>query len=160
MIESMEAKLTPIGKGSGAVAYQTAALLVFVVLGSLIYSNTLNDPFVFDDLPHIQHNSHIRLTELTLKDIIAAGFKSCDPYRPVANISFALNYYFHKYNVISYHCTNITIHILTAIFLYLFISYRYYFMLRVGSLIGSTTEAGLGLQVAFFQAYWLSAANR
>ncbi|GAH61067.1 unnamed protein product, partial [marine sediment metagenome] len=108
-------------KGRTAVVYQIMALLVFVALGFFIYSNTLKSPFFLDDRAHIQENPHIRLTELGLKDIIAAGFKSPTSTRPIANISFALNYYFHRYNVIGYHCTNIIIHILTGIFLYLFV---------------------------------------
>jgi tetratricopeptide (TPR) repeat protein len=101
--------------------YQAVALLVFVGLCFLIYSNTLKSPFVLDDSPNIQQNRHIRLTELALKDIVAAGFKSPSSNRPIANITFALNYYFHQYNLFGYHCTNIIIHILTGIFLFLFV---------------------------------------
>jgi Uma2 family endonuclease len=63
----------------------------------LIYSNTLGTPFVFDDLVNIQNNTHIRLSRLTLGEIIEAGFGSGSSNRPVAKISFALNYYFHQY---------------------------------------------------------------
>ncbi|MHC4259288.1 MAG: tetratricopeptide repeat protein [Planctomycetota bacterium] len=104
-----------------ATAYHFAALLIFVVLGFSVYSNTLKSPFFFDDRAHIQENRHIRLTTLDVKDIIAAGFESPTSTRPIANISFALNYYFHRYNVVGYHCTNICIHILTGIFVYFFI---------------------------------------
>ncbi|MHC4890788.1 MAG: hypothetical protein ACYTEO_15140, partial [Planctomycetota bacterium] len=117
----MECETKLVDKCQSTAVYQATALLVFVILGFLIYSNTLKSPFVFDDHSIIEDNHHIRLTELTLKDIIAAGFKSYHHQRPVANISFALNYYFHRYNVIGYHCINVIIHILTGIFLYLFI---------------------------------------
>lgn len=103
------------------VVYQATGLFVFIILGFFTYSNTLKSPFFFDDQAHIQKNPHIRLTRLDLKGIVRAGFKSPLPQRPVANISFALNYYLHRYNVIGYHCTNIIIHILTGIFLYLFV---------------------------------------
>ena len=43
------------------------------------------------------------------------------PNRPVANLSFALNYYFHQYDVIGYHVINIVIHIITGILLYFFL---------------------------------------
>jgi tetratricopeptide (TPR) repeat protein len=117
----MERETKLVDKCQSTAVYQATTLLVFVILGFLIYSNTLKSPFVFDDRSIIEDNHHIRLTELTLKDIIAAGFKSYHHHRPVANISFALNYYFHRYNVIGYHYTNVIIHILTGIFLYLFI---------------------------------------
>jgi tetratricopeptide (TPR) repeat protein len=42
--------------------------------------------------------------------------------RPLGNISFALNYYFHGYEIYGYHIVNIVIHLLSAIFLFLFIN--------------------------------------
>jgi len=80
--------------------------LFFAAAVFIVYSNTLKLPFVFDDRVHLQENPHIRLTELNFEDIVAAGFKSPNPNRPIANISFALNYYFHRDNVIGYHYTN------------------------------------------------------
>ena len=53
---------------------QALVLLVFVVLGFLIYSNTLDVPFHFDDESNIVENPNIRLTELSLKDITGACF--------------------------------------------------------------------------------------
>ncbi|MDY6953184.1 MAG: tetratricopeptide repeat protein [Thermodesulfobacteriota bacterium] len=94
-------------------------LLLFLLslLVLFIYSNTLDSPFIFDDKPNIQDNPQIRLSELTLDGVKKAGASS----RPVAMISFALNYYFHQYNVLGYHLVNILIHITTGILLYLFV---------------------------------------
>jgi tetratricopeptide (TPR) repeat protein len=83
-----------------------------------IYSNTLGTPFIFDDVVNIQNNTHIRLTSLTLGGITEAGFESGSKQRPVPYITFALNYYFHRYAVGGYHVVNILIHIITGIFLY------------------------------------------
>jgi tetratricopeptide (TPR) repeat protein len=55
-----------------------------------------------------------------LRGITRAGFESDASNRPVANISFALNYYFHQYNVMGYHLVNILIHITAGILIYLF----------------------------------------
>jgi len=96
-------------------------LLLFVVLGFGIYSNTLEAPFHFDDEPDIIENSHIRITNLSFNAIKNAGFNNFDSSRPIAYISFAINYYFHQYNPKGYHVVNIIIHILTGILLYLFI---------------------------------------
>jgi len=93
-------------------------LAIFIFL---IYSNTLGSPFVFDDGHNILRNPHIRLTKLTLKGIRSAGIESPSPQRPVSNISFALNYYFHQYNTLGYHLVNILIHITTGFFLYFII---------------------------------------
>ncbi|MCP4345311.1 MAG: tetratricopeptide repeat protein [Desulfobacterales bacterium] len=97
-------------------------MLVFMaVFVFLIYSNNMTGPFVFDDEQNIRDNPHIRLKKLTFEGIRKAGFESHASYRPVANISFALNHYFHKYNLMGYHVVNILIHIATGILLFFFI---------------------------------------
>ena len=97
---------------------RVSILLFFFIVGFVIYSNTLEAPFYFDDISAIKDNANIRATRLT--EIGNAGFKSSST-RPIAFISFALNYYLHQYNLKGYHLVNIIIHILTGIFLYLFI---------------------------------------
>ena len=98
----------------------TDFLLIFLMVIAVftIYSSSINGPFVFDDTFNIRDNSNIRLTNFTTDGIIRAGFKSPCRHRPVANISFALNYYFNKYNTEGYHFINILIHILTGIILF------------------------------------------
>ncbi|MEJ2286209.1 MAG: tetratricopeptide repeat protein [Desulfobacterales bacterium] len=92
------------------------SLLAVVVI--LIYADTLTAPFIFDDLINIYNNPHIRVPALSFKNLAWAGFESPVTRRPVANISFALNYYFSGYNLVSYHMVNILIHIACGIFLY------------------------------------------
>ncbi len=94
-------------------------LLPFVILGFLIYSNTLDVPFYLDDLPNISQNPRVRLTKLD-KDQISNGRFSAST-RPVTEVSFALNYYFHRNNVTGYHVVNIFVHVLTGLFLYFFL---------------------------------------
>jgi hypothetical protein len=93
-------------------------LLLMAVCTCFIYSRSVRGPFVFDDIVNIQENPQIRLTDLTLNGIVNAGFKSPSQHRPVANISFALNYYFNGYDTEGYHFINILIHILAGILLF------------------------------------------
>ena len=95
------------------------AIFVLSITGALLYANTLNSPFVFDDKHNITENPAIRISSLDICSLHNAGFKSPSSRRPVANISFALNYLFGKYNVTGYHIANILIHILNSIFVYL-----------------------------------------
>jgi Flp pilus assembly protein TadD len=95
------------------------AFLAVVVFG--IYSNTLQNPFVLDDIRSIQHNSHIRVNRLNFEAIKRAGFEGPLPQRPLANISFALNFYVHQLDVAGYHVLNILIHIACGLFLYLLV---------------------------------------
>ena len=100
----------------------SASVLVFAALIFLIYSNTLESPFVFDDIPGITENPDIRLHELNLKNVTQAAFgKQSSKSRPVGNITFALNYYFHQYASRGYHLVNIIIHILAGVILFYFL---------------------------------------
>ena len=74
-------------------------MMILTLLAFLIYSNTLDSPFIFDDINNIRSNDHIRLNNFSLEDLKNAGFKGVARHRPVANISFALNYYIHRYDV-------------------------------------------------------------
>ena len=69
------------------------ALIVIALAAFVVYSNVYHCPFVFDDMQNIKENSFIRLTTLDLQGLRDAGFNSSCSNRPVANISFALNYY-------------------------------------------------------------------
>ena len=74
-------------------------VMILTLLVLLIYSNTLDSPFIFDDINNIRSNDHIRLTNFSLENLKDAGFQGVARHRPVANISFALNYYIHRYDV-------------------------------------------------------------
>jgi len=105
------------------VKKQIAPIMIIVITGVLIYSNVIKVPFYFDDTVRIQNNKFVRVDELTLKKIEDAAFKKpALSGRPISNISFAINYYFHQYIVDGYHIVNIVIHILTGIFLFSFLA--------------------------------------
>ncbi|MCK5420243.1 MAG: hypothetical protein KAI93_17080, partial [Desulfobacterales bacterium] len=86
-----------------------------------IYADTLTAPFIFDGRINIEENPHIRISRITLKGLATAAFDSPSHQRPLANISFALNYYLHGYNVVGFRLVNIIIHIISGILLYFFI---------------------------------------
>ncbi len=93
------------------------AVAVMTLLALLVYANTFNVPFNYDDTNNILTNTHIRMTAVTF-DSIAAVSESPSP-RPFANLTLALNYYFGRYDVRGYHAVNLTIHILTGLLLFL-----------------------------------------
>jgi len=96
-------------------------LLLLAALILTVYSHTLRGPFVYDDALNILDNKYIRITDLTMEGIMSAGFDGPSGRRPVSNISFALNYFFHKYDVFGYHIVNIFIHLLTTVLFYYFV---------------------------------------
>ncbi len=89
----------------------TLSILPF--LGLIIYSNTIQAPFVFDDGINIVENQSIR-------DL--GGFWPPSGSRYLGILSFALNYHFHGLDVSGYHLVNIVIHILNAILVYWLLS--------------------------------------
>ena len=109
-------------KNQPPIAYgpkrETLLLSLLAIVVILIYADTLTTPFIFDDLNNIRNNPHIRIPALSFENLAWAGFNSPEGRRPVANISFALNYYFNGLNLVGYHVVNILVHLACGIFLY------------------------------------------
>ncbi|MBC2714666.1 MAG: tetratricopeptide repeat protein [Desulfobacteraceae bacterium] len=107
-------------QGSAVPAYfAVVPVLILIVIGFSIYSNTLNSPFVLDDLHNIYTNSFIRITDFSFSTIQNL-LKCPSGNRPLANFSFAVNYYFHQYDLLGYHLVNIIIHLITGLLLIFF----------------------------------------
>ncbi|MEW6078994.1 MAG: tetratricopeptide repeat protein [Thermodesulfobacteriota bacterium] len=94
----------------------SAAILVLIAL--LVYANISDAPFVFDDRLNITQNTHIRMTAVTCDSILDV-LNSPVPTRPMANLTLALNYYLHGYDVRGYHAVNLLIHVVTALLMFL-----------------------------------------
>jgi tetratricopeptide (TPR) repeat protein len=101
--------------------YRRWILGLIPVLTLLIYSNTWDASFHLDDDVNIVENRAIQIKSLDLSSLIRAGFRSPLPNRFVANMSFALNYYFGELHVFGYHWINYLIHLGTAFLLYFFL---------------------------------------
>jgi hypothetical protein len=89
------------------------ALIVAATVAA--YSNSLSCPFIFDDLFNIVGNGSIRHL-LPLRDVFlvhSAGEVELHS-RPVANLTFAVNYAMGGLNPLPYHLTNLLIHLLAA----------------------------------------------
>ena len=85
------------------------AIAAICLTGILIYSNTLDSPFQFDDQRSIVENYSLR-EPFNLK-----GIWNFDQVRSVAYFSLAINYHFSHLQVRGYHLINIIIHLSSAI---------------------------------------------
>ena len=103
------------------------ALMLLPVIILIIYGNTFNASFHFDDYHNIVDNPRLHLNVIN-KDTIAhtfsAGFdhgyyNSEKIYRPLTYFSFALNRLFGQDDVFGYHLVNLTIHMVASLCLYL-----------------------------------------
>ena len=97
-------------------------ILVIVILGILIYVNTFNFPFAFDDTPSIVDNSSIR----DFGNFIDSSGGILSQNRFIGFASFALNYKLNALNVTGYHVFNLLIHLANALFVYgiVFLTFR------------------------------------
>lgn len=92
-------------------------LLLLGAAGWLCYGPALQAPFLYDDTRNITGNPHIMVDSLS-RESLTGVLQSPSRHRPLANLSFALNYYLHRYDVTGYHLVNLSIHILTALLIY------------------------------------------
>jgi len=89
--------------------YKLLAPSLILLLGILIYANTLHSSFHYDDFRYIADNYYIR-------DVI--NLKSLWNFshgRFFILLTFALNYHLHKLDLLGYHIFNLIIHLGAAI---------------------------------------------
>jgi len=104
------------------------ALAIFIISYALYY-NSLNNDFVWDDIVLIKENRYLKSYKY-LPNILTENFGAGSEYstgdfnafyRPLAMISYWMDYHLWGYNPTGYHFTNILIHALTGIVIYLLI---------------------------------------
>lgn len=93
-------------------------LFFFFITGIILifsYINSLTATFIFDDFGNIVGNKYIAISSLSLPEIhkVFSPNQNCKN-RKIANLSFALNYYFGGLNPVGFHVINILIHIINA----------------------------------------------
>ena len=90
-------------------------------LTAAAYSNTLDVPFIFDDIPNIKYNELIfRYREFTFDSFKRFWISRFPHGRPVSLFTFALNYCFGRHDTTGYHVVNLLIHVLTGIGVFCF----------------------------------------
>jgi Tfp pilus assembly protein PilF len=101
------------------------AFTVLAVLLLSLYGNSFDCSWHFDDAANITNNTAIHLKSLSwngIKQILLKGHVGANASpRPLAYLSFGLNYFFGGLDVFGYHLVNLLIHWVASIFLFLFI---------------------------------------
>ncbi len=101
-----------------------AVFILFLTI-TIIYSNSFNCGWHFDDFSNIVNNPNISINSFSKDQIIKTFYGTNNTgtrlSRPLSFFTFAINKYFHGNKVFGYHIVNFTIHIITAVFLYLLI---------------------------------------
>lgn len=105
-----------------ASKYTFTFIVLFVFL-LVIYSNSFHGDWHFDDFANIVENPNIQINSLSFSEIQKSftGIYQDRILRPIAYLSFALNYSVGGLNVFGFHLVNFFIHYLSSVFLFLFI---------------------------------------
>ena len=105
-------------------SYTLPGILIISTLSILAFWNTLDNGFVWDDQYIVVANKAIRELSLpniwdffTSKDVY--NFAAGDIYRPLSILSYAFEYRLYGLDSTGYHLTNLIIHTLNSILVYL-----------------------------------------
>jgi len=107
--------ITTTGQKNGLVF----ATLLLILLA--LYGNSFSSSFHFDDFDSIIINQNVHLKSLSWSDIKNTFYIRGKIVRPIAYLSFGLNYYLDGFNVFGYHVVNFIVHCVASLFLFLFI---------------------------------------
>ena len=92
------------------------ALFLLTLFTTLVYYPGLSGPFVFDDHPNILTNPKVHAQSLDLPTLerAATAYEPGSIGRPLATISFAVDYYLGKVNPRGYKITSLIVHLANA----------------------------------------------
>jgi tetratricopeptide (TPR) repeat protein len=91
--------------------------MVLVLAGVLTYANSLSNPFIFDDFGSVVRNPQIRHV-WSVGQTLAPPDETAVAGRPLANLSFAINYAIGGLDVVGYHVVSLALHVMCALLLF------------------------------------------
>jgi tetratricopeptide (TPR) repeat protein len=95
-------------------------IVLIAVLGLIVYSNTFDVPFQFDDGGNIPENPQIK--ELAnIPGFFAVEKPGPFASRPLLHATTALNHYFGGLDTRGYHAVNLALHLINGVLLYLLV---------------------------------------
>jgi tetratricopeptide (TPR) repeat protein len=92
-------------------------LALIVGVGALAFSNSLDNPFLWDDRTAIVENPTIRAVWPPAGPLVPP-LDTPVSRRPLVNLTFAINYAVHGLDVTGYHVFNLAAHVLAACLLF------------------------------------------
>jgi len=104
-------------------------VLILLILSFIIYSNTLQNSFVYDDSLPITDNNFIKVWTKDVFFFFDSSYFTRSgeaSYRPIATLSYFLNYLFWKFNPLGYHLTSVMLHIINVILVFFLIQLMFW----------------------------------
>ncbi|MBM3247944.1 MAG: tetratricopeptide repeat protein [Candidatus Omnitrophica bacterium] len=100
------------------------SILIIILLGAAVYFNSLFNPFLWDDEALVL-KSHLikdfKNIKMSFKVNLFYRVVPTNYYRPLQTISYMFDYHIWGLNPLGYHITNVFLHILTALLVFLLI---------------------------------------
>lgn len=97
-------------------------IFLIIILGFIIYFNSLQGKFIWDDELLVKNNTYIKqldkITKFFTADIGVGSDARYNFYRPLQMLSYSLDYSFWRLNVLGYHLTNLLLHIFVTLSIY------------------------------------------
>src|SRR5215467_11186798 len=94
------------------------AACAIVLAGVATYANSFSNPFVFDDFASIVRNTTIRDVWNVREVLLSTPDESAVAGRPLANLSFAVNYAISGSSVAGFRAVNLLTHLACALLLF------------------------------------------
>jgi len=98
------------------------SLALIILVGFLVYVNSLKGQFLWDDESLVQFSPYIKdwsyLPKIFTSRIGSSAKEAGSFYRPVQTFTYLLDYSLWRLNVVGYHAVNVGLHILVALSLY------------------------------------------
>lgn len=103
----------PAASAAAGLPARTSYLLIGLVV-VICYANALNCGFAQDDVLVVTANRAIRdlphIYQVFAQPYWGIGYEEIATYRPVVNVSLALNYAVHGFHPLGYHLVNLILH--------------------------------------------------
>ncbi len=96
-------------------------IIVIFIITILIYLPSINGDFIFDDFKNIVYNYRILIKDLSPVSIMQVLTCTKGGIRPLAHLSFALNYHFFGINPLSFHIVNLIFHLINSLLVFVLI---------------------------------------
>ena len=124
----MSQKENSLSKTDISFSHLLKFLLFLVLVAAIVYGNSLNNKFVFDDQHLVQKNLFIRSFE-NLPTLFKTGLHHFENvfqgegtfYRPIIGLTYMFDYFLYALDPSGYHITNILWQVLAAFLVYLLI---------------------------------------
>jgi hypothetical protein len=92
----------------------------------VVYANSIDNPFIWDDNVFIKNNPTIKdiqyFPHIFTKNLLEHNPIKGDFYRPVQGLSLMIDYFFWGSNPVGYHITNFLLHLLCALLVYFLVN--------------------------------------